>query len=223
MDFYKTDYDISSWAELPVPGDWQMYGYDYPIYVNIDYPFPKTAPLPPKDFNPVGSYRYRFEIADSWNGKEIFIHFDGVNSAFYLWINGRKVGYHEDSKTAAEFNITKYLQKGANDLAVEVYRWCDGSYLEDQDFWRLSGIERDVYLLATPKVRIQDFFVKADLDDSYADGLFRLDVVLRNHLSTDISAYSLIMKVMDGDRTVFSEEKKPEKGTAPSHKVDFAG
>ena len=221
LDFYKTDYDISSWGELPVPGDWQMYGYDYPIYTNIKYPFPKTEPVPPKDFNPVGSYRHRFEIPDTWNDREVFIHFGGVNSAFYLWINGKKVGYHEDSKTGAEFDITGYLHQGINDLAVEVFRWSDGSYLEDQDFWRLSGIERDVYLLATPKIRIQDFFVQAGLDESYTKGLFNIDVILRKHNTSDLSTFSLIVKLLNDNRVIFSEEKNPDKGPGNSQKINF--
>ncbi|MCB0282530.1 MAG: DUF4981 domain-containing protein [Calditrichaeota bacterium] len=214
-DFYKADYDISNWLEIPVPADWQMHGYGYPIYTNIDYPYDKTPPSPPKDFNPVGSYRHTFQIPDTWAGQQVFIHFAGVNSAFYLWINGEKVGYHEDSKTAAEFNITKYLKKGQNHLAVEVYRWCDGSYLEDQDFWRLSGIERDVYLLATPQLRVQDFFVLAGLDEKYTNGVFKLDVALKNHENKNSSA-TLKLKLLDDEKVLYEKSEAAFSGADDS-------
>ncbi|MCF7740247.1 MAG: DUF4981 domain-containing protein [Candidatus Marinimicrobia bacterium] len=206
-NFYKTDYDVSDWDEIPVPGDWQMYDYGYAIYTNVRYPFPKNQPYPPTDFNPVGSYKHSFQVPDSWDNNEIFIHFGGVNSAFYLWINGEKVGYHEDSKTPAEFNLTKYLEKGENELAVEVYRWCDGSYLEDQDMWRLSGIERDVYLLATPKVRIQDFFVHAGLDKNYEDGTFKLEVKSSSTDSKELSTNTLTTKLLDKGETIYENSK----------------
>ena len=219
-EFFKSGYDISKWAEIPVPANWQLHGYGYPIYTNVKYPYPKTLPSPPKDFNPVGSYKHSFKIPESWKNKDIFIHFAGVNSAFYLWINGKQVGYHEDSKTPAEFNITKYLKPEENELAVEVYRWCDGSYLEDQDFWRLSGIERDVYLLATPKVRIQDFFVTAGLDNNYKDGIFRLDISILNSDLIDLSAYSLSTKIMQGSEILF-EKKELLNSNNKSQNINF--
>jgi len=169
LDFYKPDYDISTWKLIPVPSNWQMHGYGIPIYLNVPYPFPANPPYIPHDYNPVGSYRRKFTIPDDWKDRRIFLHFDGVKSAFYLWINGQKVGYSQDSMTPAEFNITQYLKSGENILSVEVYRWSDGSYLEDQDMWRLSGIYRNVYLFAAPQVHISDFFVRTDLDDSYTD------------------------------------------------------
>ncbi len=200
--FHNPDYDISDWDDLPVPGDWQMYGYDYPIYVNVRYPFEKNQPYVPHDFNPVGSYKHSFMISPEWDNHEVFIHFAGVNSAFYLWINGQEVGYHEDSKTAAEFNITKYIKPGNNDLAVSVFRWCDGSYLEDQDFWRLSGIERDVYLLATPKVYIQDFFVHAGYDAEDKEGDLNLDIEVKNILGKAIDNYTIDVRVEDQNKKV---------------------
>jgi len=143
MDFYKPDVDVSHWDEIPVPANWQLHGYGKPIYTNVTYPFKVDPPKIQHDNNPVGSYRRTFSIPEKWDGKEIFIHFEGVKSAFYLWVNGRKVGYSQGSMTPAEFNITDYLQEGENVLAAEVYRWSDGSYLEDQDMWRLSGIYRE--------------------------------------------------------------------------------
>lgn len=159
-DFFKIDYNTKEWDDIPVPSNWQMHGYGIPIYLNVRYPRSvnkKKIPSISHEYNPVGSYRTEFHIPDSWGNREIFIHFDGVKSAFYIWANGKKVGYSQGSMTPAEFNITEYLQKGVNILAVEVYRWSDGSYLEDQDMWRLSGIYRGVYLYSTPKVHIRNF------------------------------------------------------------------
>ncbi|MBT30533.1 MAG: beta-galactosidase [Thalassobius sp.] len=178
--FYKKDFDDAKWGEMVVPGDWQMHGYGVPIYANVNYPFKSDIPNIQKEYNPVGSYRTTFTVPAGWEEKDIIMHFGAVNSAFYVWINGEKVGYSEDSKTPVEFHINKYLQEGENLLAVEVYRWCDGSYLESQDFWRLSGIERDVYLYNREKARIADYFVKAGLDEAYTNGTFDLTVSLKN-------------------------------------------
>ncbi|MBN2474681.1 MAG: DUF4981 domain-containing protein [Pirellulales bacterium] len=182
MDFYQVGFDAGGWDEIPVPSNWQIHGYGIPIYVNIRYPFsPTDPPHIPHDNNPVGSYRRTFTLPDSWQGRHVFLHFDGVESAFYLWINGQKVGYSQGSRTPAEFDITSYLQPGENLLAAEVYRWCDGSYLEDQDFWRLSGIFRDVYLFSTGDLRIRDFWARTDLDENYENATLNLTVKLRNH------------------------------------------
>ena len=144
-DFYRADFDDAAWKPIRVPSNWQFEGYDVPIYMNIAYPWGTTTPpyIPP-EINPVGSYRRTFAVPPEWKGRPVFLTFDGVESAFYVWVNGQRVGYSEDSRTPAEFDITKYVRDGDNTLAVEVYRWCDGSYLEDQDFWRQSGIYRDV-------------------------------------------------------------------------------
>ncbi len=157
-----------------------MQGYDYPIYVNIQYPFKADPPFIPKDYNPVGSYKHNFTVPAAWKDKRIVLHFGGVNSAAYYWLNGEKLGYSEDSKTPVEFDITNRLREGENTLALEVYRWCDGSYLEDQDFFRLSGIERDVFIYATPRVHIYDYFVKTDLTNNYKDAQLSVTVDLRN-------------------------------------------
>jgi beta-galactosidase len=179
-EFYRNNFDITNWDVLEVPSDWQMKGYGVPIYVNVNYPFKADPPNIPIEYNPVGSYKKTFNIPKDWNDREIILHFGGVNSAFYVWINGQKVGYSQDSKTAAEFNITKYLVEGENSIAVEVYRWSDGSYLESQDMWRLSGIERDVFLYAKPKVHVQDVFIKSSLDASYRNGILMVNVDLQN-------------------------------------------
>jgi len=185
-DFYQLDYDVSNWKEILVPSNWQMQGYDIPIYLNIPYPFENNPPYIQKHFNPVGSYRTEFEIPADWKDRQVFIHFDGVESAFYLWINGEKVGYSQDSRTPAEFNITKYIRDGKNILAAEVYRWSDGSYLECQDFWRLSGIFRNVYLFSTPNLHIRDFEIMSDLDDQYQDATLHVTAKVYNYSDTAI-------------------------------------
>lgn len=181
MDFYKTEFDVSQWDEIDVPGNWQMFGYGIPVYLNIPYVFKKDPPHIQQDYNPVGSYRTEFTIAKDWDGRQVFLHFDGVESAFYLWINGEKVGYSQGSRTPAEFNITKYLKNGKNILAAEVYQWSDGSYLECQDFWRLSGIFRNVYLFSTPKVHIRDFEIKTDLDNNFVDATLSVTAKVWNY------------------------------------------
>ncbi len=181
-DFWKPEYDASGWKDIPVPSDWQFQGYDIPIYVNSDYEFARNPnpPFVPWQHNPVGSYRRTFETPASWKGMDVFLHFGAVKSFFYAWVNGHKLGFSKDSKTPAEWNITPYLKDGGNVLAVEVYRWSDGSYLECQDFFRLSGIERDVFLQAAPRVRIRDFFARPTLDAAYRDGRLDLAVDLVN-------------------------------------------
>ena len=189
-DFYRLDYDVSGWADIEVPSNWELKGYGTPIYTNIKYPFkqdpPRVTSEPPKEFtafnerNPVGSYRRAFTVPKGWREREVFVCFDGVASAFYLWINGQAVGYSEDSRTPAEFNITRFLQPGENVIAAQVYRWSDGSYLEDQDFWRLSGIFRDVFLWSAPSVHVRDFEVRPKLDDQYRDGRLEVEAQIVN-------------------------------------------
>lgn len=170
LDFYQNGFDDSQWTTIPVPSNWQLHGHGVPIYTNMKYPFAKNAPVVDPAINPVGSYRTHFEIPETWQERKTMIHFAGVNSCFYLWVNGEKVGYSEGSRTPAEFDITEYLKPGQNLLAVEVYRWCDGSYLEDQDFWRLAGIFRDVSLWSIDDAHIRDFKIDASLVNDYQDG-----------------------------------------------------
>jgi len=216
-DFYKTDYDVSTWDDISVPANWQLQGYGTPVYANTVYTFKKDPPRvmsePDKKFtnykdrNPIGSYRHNFTVPDGWDNKETFIVFDGVDSAFYLWINGKKVGYSQDSRTPAEFNITKYLKKGENVLAVEVYRYSDGSYLECQDMWRLSGIFRDVYMVSRPKVYIRDYFAKASLSNNYRDGTLDVDIELKNNSDKEQPVPHVEMKLLDsGGHQVFSPQ-----------------
>jgi beta-galactosidase len=186
--FFKDDYNIKDWDKITVPSNWELENFDIPIYTNVKYPHKQTPPTIQKHYNPVGSYKRTFNIPDAWKSKEVYLHFGAVSSAFYVWVNEQKVGYSEDSKTPAEFNITPYLKKGKNTIAVEVYRWSDASYLEDQDFWRLSGITRNVYLLARNKQHIKDFRVIADLDKTYNNGLFELSVELSSDVECELNA-----------------------------------
>ena len=172
QDFFMPSFSDVAWKTIPVPSNWQMHGYDLPIYTNIIYPWPqdpKAPPQVPMENNPVGSYRTSFTVPAQWAGRQVLLHFDGVDSAFYVWVNGKQVGYNEDSRTPAEFDITPHLQAGSNVLAVQVYRYSDGAFLEDQDMWRMSGIFRDVYLWSPAALHVRDFEVKTDLDAAYRD------------------------------------------------------
>jgi beta-galactosidase len=179
-EFFKEGYNDFNWSEIKVPSNWEMKGFGIPIYTNHQYPFPKNPPFIDHAYNPVGSYRTQFTVPQNWDGKDVFLHFGSICGAAYIWVNGQEVGLSKVAKTAAEFNISKYLKKGANTLAVQVLRWHDGSYLEDQDMWRISGIERDVMLFARNKLSINDFFVKADLQNDYKDGKFSVNVDVKN-------------------------------------------
>lgn len=196
-DFYREDFDVSKWGDIQVPGNWELQGFGIPIYTNVTYPFPANPPHIPDDYNPVGSYRRTFSVPAGWAGQEVFIHFGAVRSVMYVYVNGEKVGYSEDSKTPAEFRLTPYLREGDNVLAVEVYRWSDASYLEDQDFWRISGMDRDVYLYTTPKVALYDFFVKAGLDENYRNGTLDLNVEVKNYNEEPASGYSVEVALYD--------------------------
>lgn len=179
---------MSSWDTIPVPSNWEMHGYGTPIYTNFTYPFLNNPPLiqPQKSYtnetevNPVGSYRRDFNLPENWRDKQVFLHFDGVYSGMYVWINGHKVGYSQGANNDAEFDITEYLKLGKNTLAVEVYRWTDGSYLEDQDMFRLSGIHRDVYLVANPKIAIRNFEMSSRFNQDLSEATFSTSSLLRN-------------------------------------------
>ncbi len=204
LNFYALNKPLKD--TIPVPSNWQMHGYGYPHYTNITYPFPKNKPFVPHDYNPVGQYKRAFEIDESWKNKEIYLHFGAVKSAFYIWINGKKVGYSQGSKLPAEFNITTYLQEGKNEVAIEIYQFTDASYIEDIDFWRLSGIERDVFLHARPKLMIHDFFAKTTLNTSLDNGVLNLSVELKN--TTHKKDFYLTSKLYDGKKVVFDTDRK---------------
>jgi len=242
--FFKDDYDTRDWKDIEVPSNWQMKGYDVPVYANITYPFwtyedvfnshnltkgvaspkpelkdlkapgssvtsyvyKKVPPAIPHDWNPVGSYKRNFTVPSDWKNKEVFLQFGAVSSAFYVWVNEKLVGYSEDSKMPAEFNITTYLKRGKNSLSVEVYRWCDGSYLEDQDFWRLSGIQRTVFLHARPKTYIRDFFAIGDLEKNYSEGLLKVDVSLKSTVPND-NEFVVDASLYEDTKKLFTESK----------------
>ncbi len=224
VDFYKLDYDASKWGTIKVPSNWELNGYGIPIYINTRYEFEPKNPVPPfvpKDWNPVGSYKHTFYVPADWDGRQVFIHFGAVKSAMYLWINGEKVGYSQGSKTPAEFDITPYIKAGENQLALEVYRFSDGSYLECQDFWRFSGIERDVYLYSTPTVRIRDFFFKANLNQDFTVANPTVDVDVRNHTKKS-GSYAVQAKLYDGKTLVWAG-KENVKLQAGDNTLSFSG
>ncbi len=209
-DFYQPGFNVKDWADMQVPSNWQLAGYGTAIYTNVPYPFkanpPRVTLEPPRNWpayaerNSVGSYKRRFVVPETWKNRQIILRFDGVESAFYVWVNGKKVGYSEDSFTGAEFDVTPYLKPGENDLAVEVYRWSDGSYLEDQDFLRLSGIFRDVTLFAQPRVHVRDVFAKAAVDRNGA-GKLNTTVTIRNSSGKDLPAGSILRYAIEGAPT----------------------
>lgn len=182
-DITSAGTETSAWNDITVPGNWEVQGYGVAIYTNHGYEFKAYNPQPPllPEANPVGVYRRDFDVPDTWDGRDIYLHIGGAKSGLYVYINGKEVGYSEDSKNPAEFLINKYLQPGKNIVTLKIYRWSTGSYLECQDFWRISGIERDVYLWSQPKIAVNDFNVVSTLDDSYKDGILRLAVDVKNH------------------------------------------
>jgi beta-galactosidase len=192
-NFFKDGFNVSQWSNIKVPANWQTEGFDKFIFTDVEYPIPPNPPFVPADYNPVGSYKRAFEVPDNWQGKNIFIRFGAVNSFFYLWINGNYIGFSKDSKTPAEFEITKHLRKGTNTVSVQVFRFCDGTYLEGQDMWKLSGIERTVLLIARPAFYIHDFFVKAGLDNSYTNGIFNLSIAFnKKNISGNLAEIKLL-------------------------------
>jgi beta-galactosidase len=198
-DFYKSR--VHGWKKIIVPSSWEMQGYDKPIYKSAVYPFrPVNPPYVPKDYNGVGCYQRTFVMPSSWKDMNITLHFGGVSSAYKLWINGKFAGYAEDSFLPSEFNITPYLHDGENIISVWVIRWSDGSYLEDQDQWRLSGIHREVYLMAEPKLRIADFFYQTKPDKNYKNWTFSLRPRIDNYTGKRPHGYILKAQLYDENK-----------------------
>lgn len=231
--FEKAGYNDSDWDLIPVPANWQLHGFGYPIYVNHQYAFadpryPFTEmkepdpPLVPTDYNPVGLYREHFSIPESWSGRSVIIHFGAVESAFYLWVNGKMVGYSQGSKTPAEFDITAYVHPGENQLALQVMRWSDGSYLECQDFWRMSGITREVYLYAIPKTHMADIAIQAGLDESYENGLLKMAIDLESPVEKMVF---LQTQLLDGEKVLWEsiDQIEFEKDFLASMQTDIEG
>jgi len=203
--FYSEDYDISSWDSIPVPSNWQLHGYDIPHYTNINYPYPCDPPFVPND-NPAGIYVREF----NWNpedNKETYLVFEGVDSCFYLWVNGIEAGYSQVSHMTSEFNITKYLKPGKNRIAVMVLKWCDGSYLEDQDMWRLSGIFREVYLLKRDSTHISDVFIKSNISSDFSEGTLVCELEISGNETNEVRA---VLKDTEG--RILAEEKDSFQG-----------
>ena len=223
INFFETALDDSKWNDLPVPSNWEVKGFGIPIYTNIVYPYPKNPPFI-GDNNPVGTYRKQFNVPDTWTGKDILLHFGSITGCAFVYVNGHKVGITKNSKSPAEFNISPYLVKGNNVLAVQVFRWHDGSYMEDQDFWRISGIERDVFLYAMPKLSVWDFFIKGDLDAGYTNGLFSAAVDLRQFTGNTIKAGSVLVEVQDKNgKPVFSKQQKFALGSDSIQTITING
>ncbi|WP_417939464.1 glycoside hydrolase family 2 TIM barrel-domain containing protein [Flavobacterium sp. RS13.1] len=205
QDFYKAE--VKGWNKIPVPSNWELQGYGQAIYKSAVYSFrPVNPPFVPKDDNPIGSYQRKFTVPATWDGMTVSLHFGGVSSAFQVWLNGKFLGYGEDSCNSSEFNITPYLQKGENILSVRVFRYSDGSYLEDQDHWRLSGIQREVYIMAEPKLRIQDFFVQTKLDKQYKDAIFQLRPRLSNFTGDTIKNHTFEVQLYDAENKTLFEK-----------------
>lgn len=221
MDFYKTDFDDSDWADIKVPANWEIEGFGTPIYTNIIYPFPANPPYVDNEYNPVGTYRRSFFLPEGWTNKEVILNLSSVSGYARIFVNGQEVGMTKVAKSPSEFDVTKYLLPGENQMAIQIFRWHDGSYLEDQDFWRLSGLEQDVFLYALPKVSVWDFFLKAGLDTQYQDGTFQAEVQMRAFDGAtgagDVKVE--IFKVGSG-QAVFSQTKPYTSG---SEMLNFSG
>lgn len=208
IDFFATDFDDSTWASLPVPANWQIHGYGTPMYLNVAYPFPVDPPNVPAE-NPVGCYRRTFTLPSQWDGKEIFLTFNGVDSAFYLWVNGCKIGYSQGSHMPAEFRITNYLHTGENSISVQVFQWSDASYLEAQDKWRMSGIFRDVELHATPAIHIRDFTTTTELDADYNHATLHLQAIIRNYQRNSSGKISMTAILSTNDNNIVAQQDFP--------------
>ena len=224
-DFFNTSFNDKGWVDMPVPGVWELNGYGHPIYVNVGYPwrnqFNSNPPAFPTENNNVGSYRREIVVPANWKGKDIIAHFGSVTSNIYLWVNGKYVGYSEDSKIEAEFDITRYVKPGKNLIAFQVFRWSDGTYLEDQDFWRLSGVGRDCYLYARETKRIEDIRITPDLDANYRNATLTVDLKLKGKVQVDLELFDKNQKSVasksvnaSGNQKVVFNVENPAKWTA---------
>ena len=222
-DFYKDDFDVNNWATIPVPGTWEFNGFGTPIYVSEGFGFKPNPPFVDRNDSPVGAYRREFTVDESWKGRRVMIHFEGGTNAMYVWVNGRQVGYTENSKSPAEFDITSYLKPGVNTLACEVHKFSDGYYLEDQDMWRMGGINRNVYLYSTAQTRILDFFAHPSLDASYKNGLFDVDLSLKNY-SQNAAVQTIEVILLDkSNYTVFKKQSNITLPAAQQVKLNLSG
>ena len=208
LGFYKEGYNASGWKTIKVPANWELNGYGTPIYVNVDNEFrPNEPPFAPTVDNPVGCYLTEFNIPETWKDRLTFINFGAVKSAYYVWVNGQFVGFTEDAKTNAEFDLTPFVKVGKNTLAVKVYRFSNGSYFECQDFWRISGIERDVVVYSKPKLNIADYEVCAGLDSTYKKGTFQIDLNLENRTGKELKKEKIELTIISDEKEILKLEK----------------
>lgn len=221
--FYEASFDVSSWATIPVPGNWEFNGYGVPVYVSAGFGFRARPPHVDPDDSPVGGYRHTFELPADWKGRRIFLHFEGGTNAMYVWVNGRRVGYTENAKSPAEFDVTDFVRPGRNTLACQVHKYSDGSYLEDQDMWRLGGINRSVYLYSTDQTRIWDVFAHPGLDAAYKHGVLSMEVTLKNYTPAD-RKHTLEVEVLDqAGKQVFGKTQTVTLPAANTCEVSFSG
>ena len=223
MDFYRTDADLSGWDKIKVPSNWELEGFGYPFYVASGYGIKKNPPLIAVENSPVGSYKRTFTVLENWDGMQVVLYFGSVASSFYVWVNGEMVGYSEDSKTPSEFDITPYVKTGENQIAVQVFKFSDGYYLEDQDFWRFAGIQRDVYVYARPNFHIRDYEVVTDLDENYENADFRLFVETGNASRKPVKKAEVEVEVVDnaGKRLYVERKKLPDDADEISFEKEF--
>lgn len=219
--FYREDFDITSWSRIKVPANWQMEGFGHPKFRNIAMPFPSDPPRVPAAYNPVGLYRREFSVPLSWQGRRLFLRFEGVKSASTVWMNGREVGYNEGGFEPAEYDVTDQVRPGRNMIAVRVLRYSDGSYLENQDMWRLSGIYRDVTLFATPHLHMRDYYIRTDFDETYRDARLRVDVELQNQGTSPQAQGTVRMTLWDAGRRIGAWQQTCTLASATTATLQF--
>lgn len=207
FEFYKEDLNEAGWKDIQVPGSWEMQGFGIPVYTNINYIFPKNPPFVDNNDLPIGTYRTKFRVDKKLSGKNVILHFGSIAGAATIYLNEKRIGYSKVSKNVAEFNITPYLKEGDNLLAIQIFKWSDASYIEDQDFFRLAGIERDVMLIARPDVSIEDFFVIGDLDSLYKNGMLKADIKVRNFSSKISDKHSIEVSFLDKNKKLLFQKK----------------
>ncbi|MEM7374344.1 MAG: glycoside hydrolase family 2 TIM barrel-domain containing protein [Bacteroidota bacterium] len=223
-DFFSPSFDDQQWEEFPVPANWEVHGFDYPIYLDEKYPFTTQWPKVPETYNPVGSYRKTIQLPSHWADKEVFLYFGAVKSALYVWINGQAVGFSQGSKTPAEFNITEYVRPGDNLIALQIFRWSDASYIESQDMLRLSGIEREVYLYARPKLHLSDIALTTDLDEDFSQARLQVKVQTKQFGEAKTEASRLQARLFDPQGAELASQTRiiqPEQGSLASHTFSF--
>ncbi len=217
--FFEENFDASAWDRIEVPGNWTVQGYDKPIYCNVKMPIPNTPPYVPQDDNPTGLYRCTFDLPQSWQGRRVILHFGAVESFFYVWVNGQKVGLSKDSRLPAEFDITECLHPGTNSVVTEVIRWSDSSFLEDQDHWRMAGMFRSVWVYSVPEYFLADVFAQPELDDDYKDGMLQVIARIGGEIHK-AGGCRVEMQLFDQQGKPFFEQYVSEEFQADDSKPD---